>query len=287
MVKLNECSSHIQSLKISPFNVRSVIKKEINEEMEQLKQSIKKSGVIEPLIIRKSDTTGKPEVVVGQRRFIAAKQLGMKKIPCIWKELSDSEALEYSLIENLQRKDLDAIDIAEGLKKLYDMWSVTDQLSINQFADKLPWLGRTQIKQYLSLVNLTPELKDLVSDGKITIESGAKLKQLPEEVQKEFAQEFEKVVEKQQITQDVEDEIIDKVRKEPEKVKDVIKEVSESLSPDYVTIVIKTSEGKTQTRMKRKYFDYLTEVSVRMNTDPFKLLEDIIVEKLKEWGYKI
>ena len=85
--------------------------------------------------------------------------------------ISDAEALEYSLIENLQRKDVDPIDVAQGLRKLYEDWSVTDQNpSINKFADYIsPRIGikRTQIKYYLSLLGLTPELQEMVSEGKL------------------------------------------------------------------------------------------------------------------------
>ena len=98
------------------------------------------------------------------------------------------EALEYSLIENLQRKDVDPIDIAQGLRKLYESFKSLKTLekkthknpTINDFAKWIsPRIGlsEVQIWQYLSLLGLTPELQEMVSEGKLTIESGAKLKQ--------------------------------------------------------------------------------------------------------------
>ena len=93
--------------------------------------------------------------------------------------ISDAEALEYSLIENLQRKDVDPIDVAQGLRKLYENFQVTWKFeekkthkkpTINEFAEWIsPRVGLSseQIRQYLSLLGLTPELQEMVSEGKL------------------------------------------------------------------------------------------------------------------------
>jgi ParB family chromosome partitioning protein len=155
-------------LKVSPYNIRYVTKTELKEEIEGLKQSIKDKGIIEPLITRKVGNDF--EIVVGQRRFLAGKEIGLKKFPCIVKELSDQEALEYSLIENLQRKDVDDIDVAKALKKLYDMMVHGEpKLSIRQFAieiGKQLGLSGSEVERYLSLLNLVPEVQEMVSARK-------------------------------------------------------------------------------------------------------------------------
>lgn len=273
----------IKNLTISPFNVR----KTMDKEMEELKDTIKSKGIIEPLIVRK--TKKGHEIVVGQMRFLAAKSLGLKSVPCEVKQLSDKEAIELSLIENLQRTDLDSIDVAEGLKKLYDFEVTSNpKLSVHQFAiktGKILGLTERQVESYLSLVNLAPELKEMVSEGKITIESGAKLKQLPPERQVEFVEEFSKMLEKKPIMETEEEELVDKVRERPEEIKRVMEEkIAES---QQVVIIFKFPEGKSELRMQKRYFDYLGEKAEMERIDIPRLLERIIMGKLKEWGYKI
>jgi ParB family chromosome partitioning protein len=212
----------VNKLSVSSFNVRKIINK---EKLEDFKQSIKSKGTIEPLIIR---TVGvdKYEVIAGQLRFLMGKEVGLKKFECVIKQLSDSESIKYSLIENLQRTDVNDIDIAEGLKKLYDLVVTTKpKLSVYQFAlelEKEIGLHEASIRRYLSLVNLVPELKEMVSDGKISIESGAKLKQLKEDEQKEFVKEFSEILEEEPITEMDEEEI---VRENPNKMKESIEKV--------------------------------------------------------------
>jgi len=66
-----------------------------------------------------------------------------------------------------------------------------------------------------------------------------------------------------------------------------MKDIAESVSPEYIVIVLKTKDGRSQFKMKRRYFDYLSEVATRRDMSPLSLLEEIMIEKLKEWGYKI
>jgi len=274
-----------KDLKISSCNIRTMTKKD-KKELDGLKSTIKSSGIIQPLIVRK--VKGKYEVVVGQRRFLAVKQARLKEVPCIIKKLTDQEALEYSLIENLQRKDVDAIDVAEGLNKWFDEEAIKKYgknapdlpitMEVTSKLAKTIGLTDRQVRSYLSLVNLIPELKEMVSDGKITIESGAKLKQLDEEAQKEFSKEFSKVLEEKPITQTEEEEIVSKIRKEPTKIKEIVKKVAETMLPEHRIIEIK---------IKKQYFDYLSKYAEKNKKDVIDVLEEIIIKALKKWGYKI
>ena len=116
------------------------------------------------------------EIVVGQRRFLAGKEIGLKDFPCIVKELSDQEALEYSLIENLQRKDVDPLDIAKALKKLYDMSQFHGEIKewVEQEGKKIG-LSYVEVWRYLSLLNLTPEVQEMVSEDKLGIKLASQL----------------------------------------------------------------------------------------------------------------
>lgn len=284
----------INQLEVSKFNMRTIRK---NADIEEIKQSIRSSGIIEPLIVRKYKE--KFEVVVGQRRFLAAKELKLKEVPCVVKELSDQEALSYSLIENLQRSDVDPIDVAEGLKKLYDMkkLEVTSKFkqthkeyTIAQFSEEVSkqiGLSDRQVREYLSLTNLTPEVQELVSEGKLTIESGSKLKQLPEEEQKEFAEKFEEVLEEKPITQIEEERIVEKVRENPKKIEEIMLETKEEMNPQNITITLNLGNSQAEFKMRRKYYDYLGDYAKIHKTSVLSLIEKIIIEKLKEWGYKV
>lgn len=88
--------------------------------IEELMNSIKSKGVLEPIIVRPRGE--KYEIIAGERRFVASKNAGQKEIPCLEMNVTDNEAMEISLIENLQRKDLDVFEEADGLKSLIDTY---------------------------------------------------------------------------------------------------------------------------------------------------------------------
>jgi len=90
----------------------------IQEELDSLAQSIKENGIIQPLIVRKG--MNGYTIVAGERRFRAAKQLGLTEVPVIVKDISDLQVLEISLVENVQREDLNAIEEATAYKRLAD-----------------------------------------------------------------------------------------------------------------------------------------------------------------------
>ncbi len=99
--------------------------------IEELMSSIKARGVLEPILVR--PRADKYEIIAGERRFVASKNAGLKEIPCIEMAVNDSEAMEISLIENLQRKDLDIFEEADGLKALMEIYDY----SHIQISDKI------------------------------------------------------------------------------------------------------------------------------------------------------
>jgi len=272
-------------LVVSELNIRK--KLPAKEEIQKIKESIRAKGVIEPLIVRPTND-GKYEIIIGQLRYLASKELGIKELPCIVKNLSDTEALEYSLIENLQRKDVDPIDVAQGLRKLYeDFGKSLPNLSLRKFSEMVSeriGLSDRQVRSYLALLGLTPELQEMVSEGKLTIESGAKLKQLPEEEQKKFAEEFEELTKEKPLTQQEEEELIKKVREKG--VEEAFKEMREE--GEFIKIEIKIDRStKFNFKLRKTYWRWFSETAKRLNKEPTSLLEEIIVEKLREWGYKV
>jgi ParB family chromosome partitioning protein len=131
--------------------------------LEELKRSIKKSGVIEPVIVRPI-AHGTYELVAGERRLRASQALGIKDVPAIIKTLSDQQALEVSLIENVQRRDLNPVEEAKGYARLLDEFGYTQE-DIAAAVGK----DRASIANLLRILALHDEIQRGLRDGVITL----------------------------------------------------------------------------------------------------------------------
>lgn len=132
------------------------------KELEELSQSIREKGVIQPIIVREIDG-GRYEVVAGGRRYAAAKSLGLNEIAAIIKNLDDKDALIFAVVENLQRKDLNPVEEAEAFKRL--MWEFEFSLEdIAKFVAK----DKTTVANTLRLLRLPEEIKDAVRKGVVS-----------------------------------------------------------------------------------------------------------------------
>ncbi len=120
-------------------------------DLEGLAQSIKELGIIEPIIVRTRD--GKFEIIAGERRFKAAELAGLNEIPCIEHEVPDNEALEITIIENIQRKDLNLFETAFSLKSLNDIYGYTHQ-DIAQKIGK----SRVTVTELIRITELPPDV---------------------------------------------------------------------------------------------------------------------------------
>ncbi len=138
------------------------------EKIEDLANSIKEHGVIQPLVVRKIETGY--EIVAGERRWRAARQAGLKEIPCIVRELSDEQNMLFAIIENMQREDLNPIEEAEGLERMITNFGMT-QSEISKSVGK----SRPYITNSLRLLKLPNEIKDMMVDGKLTTGHGRAL----------------------------------------------------------------------------------------------------------------
>ena len=137
-------------------------RREFDEEsLKELAESIKKYGVLQPLLVKPE---GKRYIIVaGERRWRAAKIAGVKKVPVIIKDYSDSEIMEISLIENIQREDLNVIDEANGYKRLMEEFSYRQE----DLAEKLS-KSRSVIANRLRLLKLIPDVQDLLRNGSLS-----------------------------------------------------------------------------------------------------------------------
>jgi len=122
--------------------------------MDELMASIKSKGILEPILVRPRED--RYEIIAGERRFVAAKRVGLKEIPCIEMDVEDNEAMELALIENLQRKDLDAFEEAHGLKALIDIYGYTHA----QISEKIG-KARSTITEIINLSNIPKEIMEL------------------------------------------------------------------------------------------------------------------------------
>ncbi len=132
--------------------------------LEELTSSIKERGVVQPIIVRKSkEIDGKYEIIAGERRWLASQNAGLNEIPVVIIEADDIKALEFGIVENVQRSDLNPIEEATGYKRLMDEFGY-DQEKVGRFIGK----SRAHIANCLRLLSLPKEVIALIEAGKIT-----------------------------------------------------------------------------------------------------------------------
>ncbi len=123
-------------------------------DLQELMASIKAKGILEPILVRpKGDRF---EIIAGERRYVAAMNVGLKELPCIEMNVSDQEALELALIENLQRKDLDVFEEADGLKTLVDLYGYSHQ----QLAERIG-KARSTITEIINVSRIPDHLRNI------------------------------------------------------------------------------------------------------------------------------
>ncbi len=131
--------------------------------LNELSESIKSRGIIQPIIVRDSNGNSKYEIIAGERRWLAAQKAGLHEVPIVVIEADDKKALEFGIVENVQRHDLNAIEEAEGYKRLIDEFSY-DQEQVAKFIGK----SRSHITNSLRLLSLPDEVIEFVKENKIS-----------------------------------------------------------------------------------------------------------------------
>ncbi|OIO01492.1 hypothetical protein COS16_06310 [Candidatus Desantisbacteria bacterium CG02_land_8_20_14_3_00_49_13] len=148
----------VEKIRANPFQPRKEFKP---ERLAELVSSIREKGILEPLILRRRGDSY--EIITGERRFRAAKEVGLKAVPAITREASDNEMLEIALIENLQREDLNALEKAEGYRILIERFFLTQE----DLAKKIG-MDRATVANTLRLLGLPQEIRDLISEDKLS-----------------------------------------------------------------------------------------------------------------------
>ena len=135
------------------------------ESLKDLTRSIEERGIIQPIIVRKSvDDKSKYEIIAGERRWLAAQKAGLHQVPVVITEADDLKALEFAIIENVQRNDLNAIEEARGYQRLVNDFSY-DQEKVAQFIGK----SRSHIANYLRLLGLSEGVMNLIENKKLSV----------------------------------------------------------------------------------------------------------------------
>ena len=139
-------------------------KKFDKESLEELTNSIKERGIIQPIVVRRSeDQDGKYEIIAGERRWQSAQNAGLHEVPVIIIKADNLKSLEFAIVENVQRKDLNPIEEAEGYKRLIDDFNY-DQDKVSKFIGK----SRAHISNCLRLLSLPKEVIELIIEEKIS-----------------------------------------------------------------------------------------------------------------------
>ena len=155
----------IDSVEVNPYQPRTYFNEEA---LRELASSIKELGVIQPITVRKLD--GKFQLVSGERRFRASKLVGLQTIPAYIRLANDQEMLEMALVENIQRQDLDPIEVALSYQRLIDEIKLTQEQLSTRVGKK-----RSTVTNYLRLLKLDPIVQTGIRDGFLSMGHGRAL----------------------------------------------------------------------------------------------------------------
>tara|TARA_Y100000589_G_scaffold332344_1_gene392076 strand:+ start:48093 stop:48980 length:888 start_codon:yes stop_codon:yes gene_type:complete len=161
----------IEQIEVNPFQPRTNFDKEA---LAELALSIKELGVVQPITVRKLGY-GKYQLISGERRFRASKMAELETIPAFIRVANDQEMLEMALVENIQRENLDAIEVALSYQRLVDECSLTQEELSKRVGKK-----RSTVANYLRLLKLPPEIQAAIRDGKLSMGHARALISVPE-----------------------------------------------------------------------------------------------------------
>lgn len=213
-----------------------------DDSLEELANSIKADGVIQPIVVRKVED--KYEIIAGERRFRASKLAGLEKVPVVVKNVSDRKARELALVENIQREDLNPIEEAISLKTLMEEYKLTQQ-ELSDIIGK----SRSYIANNLRLLNLSDYIKEYLIRGDLSPSQGRTLLSL--ETEDERKKYLEKLLVKEVNIRDVEK----KAKQSKNKTEDIfIKDICERLT-EVLDAKVKIHEKKKGGQIEISYLN--------------------------------
>ena len=159
-IKTTKNKISISSIIKNKFQPRRNFEKEA---LEELTKSIKERGIIQPIIVRKSDQNSKYEIIAGERRWLAAQKAGLHEVPVVVTEADDLKSLEFAIVENVQRNDLNPLEEAQGYQRLINDFSY-DQEKVSKFIGK----SRSYITNCLRILTLPSDVLNLIETKKLS-----------------------------------------------------------------------------------------------------------------------
>jgi ParB family transcriptional regulator, chromosome partitioning protein len=239
---------NLQELRPNPYQPRKTFQREA---IIELKDSILEHGILQPLVVRKSIKGY--EIVVGERRFRAAKEAKLETVPAVVRELSEQQMMELAVLENLQREDLNPIEEGAAYQTLIDKLKLTQE----EVAKRLG-KSRPHVANHIRLLSLPPKIQELISTGKISMGHGrallglrekAKVPVLVEKVINEAlnVRQLEKLI--QQLNEDVSRET-----KKPEKKKDVFIQEREHTLRERFGTTVNIKQNKNKGKIEIEFF---------------------------------
>jgi len=236
----------IGELRVNPYQPRKIFD---NAALQELSDSIKEHGILQPIVVRKK---GKHfELVVGERRFRAAKLAKLKEVPAIIKDLNDQQMMELAILENLQREDLTPIEEAEAYQKLMEALHLTQE----QLAFRLG-KSRPHIANHVRLLALPEEVRQLISDKKLSMGHGRTLlglrhKKLIQETAEKVVKENLNVRQLENLVQRLNEDV---PRETVEKKKDIFIEEKQSELRDRFGTNVQIKKSKNKGKIEIEFF---------------------------------
>ena len=246
----------VNELRPNPYQPRTVFDEDA---LNELAESIKENGVIQPIIVKKSIKGY--DVIAGERRLRASKIAGLKTIPAIIRQLSDEKMAEIALLENLQRENLNALEEAKAYKSLIDKLHLTQE----ELAKKVS-KSRSHITNMLGLLRLPNEVQDMVMDNKLTMGHARALSKIDDE--EEVIKMANEVVENKLTVRDIET----KTEEDPKTVK--VTRHPKHTEYDYVQDLMRE---KLDTKVRIK--DKKIEISFTSEADLNRILEILNIKE--------
>ncbi len=198
----------LERIKRNPYQPRTHFS---HDELEELMGSIKEHGLLQPLVVTPAGADGSYQLIAGERRFRAMSILGEKTVPVIIREATEQQQLELAIIENIQRQELNALEEATAYARLADEFGLTQE-EISQKVGK----SRSQVANTIRLLMLPKEIRDAVTEGKISASNARTLLALPTD--EERLKLFHTLVNEGLTVRQVEDRV--SVRRPGQSVKD-------------------------------------------------------------------
>ncbi|MGJ7913699.1 ParB/RepB/Spo0J family partition protein [Neobacillus sp. LXY-1] len=240
----------LQELRPNPYQPRKVFQQET---IDELKASIIEHGILQPLVVRKSIKGY--EIVVGERRYRAAKEAGLETIPAVVRTLSEQQMMELAVLENLQREDLNPIEEGQAYQTLMEKLKLTQE----EVAKRLG-KSRPHVANHIRLLSLPPKIQEFISEGKISMGHGRALLGLRQKAK--LSMVVDKIIQESLNVRQLEkwiqqlNENVSRETKKPEVRKDVfIVEREHTLRERFGTSVsIKHNKDKKKGKIEIEFF---------------------------------